>query len=219
MGAFESSCGDGILDADEVCEAGLCCDTTHCAANDGLCPSCLACNGGTACVEPPDTCAPPTATKSRLGLDGQADAAKRRIGWKWRGNAVVDKLAFGSPATPGGTAYQLCLYAGGPPVLLLDADAGCNGGVCWTARKDGFMLQSDASAIGKVRVILKSGTSGQLDSFNVKTKGTGSGFPTLPLSLPARVRLARTDTGACWDATFNGGVGKNTDRTVRAKSD
>jgi hypothetical protein len=119
---------------------------------------------------------------------------------------------------PVGPEYYLCLYAGGAPVLLFGADAGCNGGLCWAARKDGFMLKSNSSVLGSVRVMLKAGKPGVLDSFNVKTKGTGFGLPTLPLSLPARVRLARTDTGACWDATFDGGTRTNTTSRVRAKS-
>jgi CSLREA domain-containing protein len=217
IGAFESSCGDGVVDAGEVCETGLCCGT-RCTADDDLCPACLACFGGTACAEPPDDCQPAFPARSTLKLDAKTDPTKRALAWSWKGNAVSSSTQFGAVTTPDGSGYELCLYAGGSSLRLLDAPAGCTGGVCWSPRPNGFQLRSPAGAADKVRVLLKSGNSGA-DLLQVKTKGAVFGFPSLSLALPARVRLERTDTGACWDATYDLGVSKNTPTQVRAKSD
>jgi CSLREA domain-containing protein len=214
MGAFESSCGDGVVDANEICDGGACC--TACAPSDAACGPCLVCSAGTACVVPSDTCAAPAPTKSSVTIADKVDPTKDGAQWKWTGTSPATKGDYGSPTTSGGTGYALCLYDGaGGSFLLLDAPAGCDQNACWEERSSAFKLTSGPNSQGKFKATLKAGTPGKL---RLRTKGTVFGVPGLPLSLPVRVRLSRTDTGACWDADYSADVRKNTAESFRAKS-
>ena len=216
MGAFESSCGDGIVDAGETCDGGVCCSAS-CAPSDATCGACLVCSAGTACVVPTaGTCAAPAPTKSSVTIADKPDPTKDGAHWKWTGTSGATKATYGSPTTSGGTGYALCLYDGaGGSFLLLDAPAGCDQNACWEERPNAFKLTSGPGSQGKFKATLKAGLPGKLQ---LKTKGTAFDVPGLPLALPVRVRLSRTDTGACWDADYGADIRKNTAESFRAKS-
>lgn len=174
----------------------------------------------------PEGPCPPTPRSGCVGSPaGRATLVLKRTGgakdalaWQWRSGVALTKDVFGTPATT--TGFVLCLYDASPEprrVLAVPAAGTCRGGKpCWKSTKAGFTYKDkDATPDGIVTVVLKSGAAGKA-RIVVKGKGTALAVPPLPLTLPARVQLVRTDTLACWDASFSTAK-KNTTRLLKAR--
>jgi hypothetical protein len=149
---------------------------------------------------PRDGCA--SATKATLLVKDNAKSQKDALLWSWQGGPVTAG-ELGSPT--GATGYTLCLYDGTPALRLATAapPAGtCAGKPCWKATKTGFAYKDkERTPDGLTVTTLRAGAAGKARVV-VKAKGALVGPPSLPLVLPARVQLLRTDATACWEATF-----------------
>jgi hypothetical protein len=156
-------CGDGYVDAPEVCDDGetfdIGCCSARCdvAATDGTacsdqsaCTTADTCRGG-ACVgaplpcEPCGTCdpihgcvpnAPPqcrTPTASEKAVIRIDTHAADGLSWEWVSGARTDKVDFGDPRSD--TSYALCVYADSNPSVPIVRAAIPAGSKC--SRKTG----------------------------------------------------------------------------------
>jgi len=168
---------------------------------------------------PPSGCLPASPGKGSLILKRKG-GAKDRLVWRWRGGGVTPS-DFGSPLDA--TGYTLCLYDGDEAgavlrlVAALPAGGECAGKPCWKAKRTGFKYKDKAlTPDGLSAATFKVGRTGAV--LGVNGKGAGLDVPTLPLDVPIRVQLHRTDASACWETTF-AATKKNTGALLKARSD
>ena len=163
-------------------------------------------------------CRPATPGRASIVLK-RKPRAKDLLAWRWRGGAVA-KADFGTPLAA--TGFAFCVWDSGPegPVLRLDAaiPAGgtCRGQPCWKATKTTVAYRDrELTPDGIASATLRAHRTGGVLAVN--GKGVNLGAPTLPLGLPLRVQLLRSDAETCWEATF-GGAKKNQGRLLKATS-
>jgi hypothetical protein len=124
--------------------------------------------------------------------------------WRWaRGGATsIDDL--GTPLAM--TGYALCVYDG-TGVLRRAAEAlpggTCAGRPCWRRDGDrGFAFRDAAGSRGGLRrLALRAGASREA-RIGARTIGEGASASVLPLATPVTVQLQRSDSPACWTATY-----------------
>jgi len=215
-------CGDGIVDGDELCDAGAangapgqCVCTiactyvaagTACADDGNLCTN-DACDGDGACVhaaEPQPSCKRLT-TNGRSTLTVRDDPAGLRdaLQWKWTRGETTTSDDLGDPVAT--TAYALCVYAQSGVATTLAASlqlpggASCAGGPCWRESSRGFTFRDRAGAHSGVTAAKLVGGPTGLPQFLVKAKGPNVGALGLPMAPPVRAEL-RNSEGMCWSA-------------------
>ncbi len=139
--------------------------------------------------------------------------------WRWRGGGVTPS-DFGNPLDA--TSYVLCFYDTAPSgamlrlVASLPAGGECAGKPCWKAKRTGFKYKDKAlTPDGISAVSLRVGRAGTI--LGVNGKGASLDVPTLPLGVPIRVQLRRTDASTCWETTF-AATKKNTSTLLKARS-
>jgi glucose/arabinose dehydrogenase len=117
--------------------------------------------------------------------------------------------AFGDPTEA--TDVRLCVYAGAPAALVLEAVAPgggtCDGAPCWVpiAGAGHRFVDASASEDGLTRVVLRplSLPSDTGSRIIVKGAGPGLALPELPLASAAAVaQVHRSGDDACWGARF-----------------
>ena len=111
-----------------------------------------------------------------------------------------------------------------PLVMEMRAPAGgtCqNGAPCWKARPNGkgFRYRDlDSTPDGITRLVLRRLPS-HLADLVVKARGTNIRSRTMPLTLPVRAQLVRSDGPSCWEATYSAPALKNTLDSYKDKND
>jgi hypothetical protein len=147
------------------------------------------------------------AGKSLLLMKDNANDAGDKIVWKWVKGDATTQDDFGDPRTT--TDYALCVYAGTAAGLVLvdEARVGADGSLWDTLSDTGYKYKDSAgSQAGVQKVLLKGGGQGHAKEL-VKGKGTGLPDPTLgSLPFPVRAQLLNSDTGICWESTFNSAI-------------
>lgn len=156
------------------------------------------------------------------GGDGAGPSDK--LIWKWLKGPATAQVDFGNPAAT--ADYTLCIYAGTPQTVTLEAfvPAGgtCASAACWKALGTKGYRRSDvaAGAGGMAKIILKGGASAKIIA-----KGKGSSLDlvadTLPLPGVADVivQLSNSDNANCWQSTFPAAsVKENSDKLFKAKT-
>lgn len=229
-------CGNGALDAGEVCDDGTrsvadCCGRTcqldplgtPCTRDADLCTF-DRCDGNGACehvLEPDPSCFEPLAPKtSPLKVRPGADPSQSKLQWKWRGQQL-EYYQLGNP-TFSATDYALCVYHGSPG-LLTRADAPGLGSCgpkqtpCWQWRKDGYRYtDKDGTPSGMFSVSLKRGEAGKA---SIQVKGGGANLALAPFpvpTLPVTVQLM-SSLGYCWQTRYDAGdVRRNDAKGVSA---
>jgi cysteine-rich repeat protein len=167
------------------------------------------CDGVGGCVHdgvPQAVCRAPT----RSGL-GVFRLVPPRLTWRWPRGEPTDAAAFGSPFTPEGTDYALCVYdasAAPQPVMRVRAPAGgscLNGFPCWREQgtKGGIDYNDrlgDSDPDGLRQIIMEAGASRS----RILARGLGPllPFPFVPLVPPVTVQL-RGENGECWGAVYS----------------
>jgi hypothetical protein len=149
-------------------------------------------------------CASALGTKASLGLVHDAtDPDKDKLAWRWTNAAPVGQGDFGDPTATAG--YALCLYDGaGVRRVAAAAPPGgmCGSKPCWKVTKSGFAYKNKvATPDGVTALVLKAGATGKA-ALSVVGKGAALPVPPLPLTLPLRAQLVRTDVAACWEAVY-----------------
>lgn len=163
---------------------------------------------------PPSGCLSAASGKGSLLLKRKG-GAKDRFVWRWRGSGVTQS-DFGDPL--GATSYALCLYDTELRLMAsLPAAGTCGGKPCWKAKRTGFKYKDkELTPDGVFAATLKVARTGA--ALAVNGKGANLDLPTLPLGLPVRVQLHRTDASICWETTF-AAAKKNTSSLLKARSD
>jgi hypothetical protein len=144
--------------------------------------------------------------------------------WRWRDGGLTSGADLGDPAAT--SSYALCMYAevlGTPrPVFEEDIPAAttCRGVPCWAGDQSGYSYSDRDQEHGSVTSLkLTPGAAGD-SSISLSATGPFLGLPALPLGLtvPVRVQLVNTETGACWEASYSAAVRNAVDR-FKATSD
>jgi hypothetical protein len=228
-----SACGEcttcepdvGCVPANEgaPCDDGNSCTVgEHCAAGTctagSPCHPCAACQPGVGCVVPPASCTSAAPGGAALSLKHPPHPGRDGVRFRWRSAAPIAKADFGDPTSV--TPYRLCVFDGmGNLTLGADAPAGgsCGAAACWREKEHAFSYRdADRTPEGLARIELAEGDPGR-----IKVQGNGPNLPlgSLPLATPVRARFSRTDTNACWEASFSTNVRKNDGARFKAKSD
>lgn len=147
---------------------------------------------GLACPPAPAAgCA--TAPKAKLLLGDNADPAKDKWKWKWKGGALA-AVDVGDPA--GQADLAVCLYDG---TGVLAGGTMPHGSPGWTAKPTSLSFKDDTLSLHGIAKMKLNFNAGLI---LVKAKGSNSGVPTLPATLPLRAQLVNLDSGACWESVF-----------------
>ncbi len=193
-------CGDGILQA----SCGEQCDDGNTTSGDGCSATCQleACG-----PEPASSCQRPAVPQSALILlKHKTPDAKDGVVWKWKKGSDTQKTDFGDPRID--DDYQLCIYSGSSPRLVLSAGAPaagqCGGHPCWKAIASGFKYKrTDLMPDGIKKVRLKAGLN-HTANIVLKGKGTNLKMPDLTtLTSPVVVQIRDRKTDKCWEAIYS----------------
>jgi poly(3-hydroxybutyrate) depolymerase len=172
----------------------------------------------TTTLPPPCSPAPAAGCLAALSQKGLvkvskgAIPAKDKITWKWVSTGAVAAGDFGDPTTT--AAYTLCMYGQGGLAMTAHAPSGSN----WLLVRTGARYTNKALVPdGIQKIVLKAGGVGRA-KLGIKGKGATLPMPGLPLVTPVRVQLVRSDSGACWEASYSSAI-DSTGTTFKAKSD
>ena len=231
IGAFEFACGNGTIDLGEQCDDGPDREGDCCSANCQLLPAnsscasdgepCTAdvCDGLGACTHGfplSPGCQAPSPRGAALAINDSSLDRSDKITWKWKGLTGLGD--FGNPGAA--SDLTLCVAdAAGTLKLSATLPAGgmCAGKNCWRATKSGHAYaDADLTPNGIRSASLRANASG-VGTIRIKGKGDHLALGGLPLSLPARVRLLRSDAPICWESTFTTAT-RNDAAVFRAKA-
>jgi cysteine-rich repeat protein len=232
-------CGDGVCETG-ACSGGTCVLTfdppgTPCDNDGNLCTLDFCSNGGGGggvCIggppldcspcgtcDPALGCVPQPSPVCQAGLAGSsvelrtdADPARRKITWRWRGTGP-SAADFGNP--PLVSDYDVCVYLGPPGLATTTLTArapaggtcGGHGDSCWRATKSGYSYRDrDATPDGLTALKLSSRSPG---SATISLKGKGQNLRLPPAlqagtDVTALVELRRTGgAGQCWSTEIS----------------
>lgn len=187
------------------------------------CGPCEVCDTGTnTCVVPQTLgCQSALSRKSTIVLQKGTVASKDTVIWKWTSGASITNEDYGNPLDA--TDITLCAFdsAGGSPHLLVGSTAPahslCHLGSCWVVGSFGWKyVDKSAENSGLLKVQLKPGIANQAKVF-VKGRGYKLNLGAPPYTLPLTVRLVRSDSPLCWEATFTDPI-KNLPTKFTARS-
>ncbi len=159
--------------------------------------------------------------RSRLLLKDDVDPTRSKLTWKWRNSGPATKADFGSPTSS--TDVTWCIGDDAGNILssaVAPAGGICFDAPCWREMNAGFSYKDrDLSPQGIQGITLRAAPSGA-GRLSVKGKGKGLNLsmPALPMTPPVTVRLARSDSPICWEATFSS-PRRNDGQQFTAKSD
>ena len=165
----------------------------------------------------PDTPDPGCATGFGKGLflAKEKVAGKEKLIAKFLKGPSTAQTDFGNPLNPGGTKYDLCIYADTTLVSTIEvdraADATCSGGAtdCWVdvggtppGGKGYKYKDDDAASDGVSQIQLKSGAA------KILVKGRGSNLPlpiasTLTSAASVTLQLRGNDAPQCFGVTLS----------------
>jgi len=210
-----TTCEDGDqCTTDETCTAGVCLEGASVR-----CDPCLVCDPDQGCVVPdlfyPCQQAPTSGSLLQLRHDDM-DPTRDSLLWRWRSQTPVELDELGAPEIL--TDVSLCVYEAASLLIsaTIPAAQNCaNGQPCWR-REPHLAIFRDSSALfgGLSSVRFKEGRRGKIQ---IKGSGLGLGIPGLFPSLPATVRLHRSDGTPCWEANFDA-ARTNSETQFRARS-
>lgn len=231
--AITTASGDGGLDASSAAGATTHVDSaiTHLAAAEAALDTDVAVAEGeiatalvtlaaaldwlTPCPPVPQSDCQPAA-RSRL-LMQQRDGARDRLAWRWVGADTAGASIIPDPTRR--TDYALCVYNGSPSALRSELRVPADR-TQWRvlSRASGFSYRDrEGTQAGIVRALVKDGRLGT----RARLTSRGDNLPTLPLPLapPLTLQLVNSETGLCWEATYEAnGITRNTSAILRARS-
>lgn len=195
-----TTCEDGdACTNQETCSGGQCVP-----GGEITCDPCLVCDRDEGCTVPDLVypCQQPAPGDSLVKIRHDDDDPTRdSVLWRWRSQTPVELDELGAPEQV--TDVSLCIYEAGELVLssTIPAAEECSGVPCWRVGEHDASFADPASMFGGLTSLrMREGDRGKL---LVKGKGAGLGIPGLFLSLPATVRLRRSDGTPCWEANYD----------------
>ncbi len=101
-------------------------------------------------------------------------------------------------------------------LAALPAGGDCAGKPCWKVKRTTFKYKDKVlTPDGLSAVTLRVGRTGAV--LSVTGKGVNLDVPALPLGVPIRAQLRRTDASTCWETVFVSAK-KNTASLLKARS-
>jgi hypothetical protein len=156
-----------------------------------------------------------TAQKSSLLLR-EKRGEKDQLLWRWVGGENTTQADFGDPTTSADTA--LCIYAGTSATLVADANLPADGTLWTRLGTRAFKFKDKTSSRDGLRGVLLKGSDRVGSKVIASGRGDALPDPTLPLSLPVLVQLLNTETGACFEASYDdAAIAKNDGRWFKAR--
>jgi hypothetical protein len=217
-----TSCTDDGLfcSGDETCQGGSCvsggdpCTVGSCNESSDQCLV-AGCQTG-----PLAGCR--QAIKSIFLVKDNGTDSKDQLIFKWIKGDQTDKVDFGDPTTT--TDYNLCIYSNTTEDLVGGAQVAPSA-LLWSENTKGYKYKdSGGTQSGIQKIIVKAGAQGKAKTL---VKGKGTNLPDLPpaanssldLDLPVRVQLVNSDSGVCFEGTFDtGDIRKNEPGKFKGKA-
>ena len=140
-----------------------------------------------------------TSAKGLFLVKDNADNTRDKLIFKLTNAMATSQLEFADPTA--NTTYSLCLFQAG---ALTDAITVPPSLTMWSPiSTTGFKYKdSTLSAQGIQRIILRGSTE---DRAKIIVKGKGANLPVITpaLTLPVLVQFVNSDSGLCWEGTFD----------------
>jgi ELWxxDGT repeat protein/cysteine-rich repeat protein len=180
---------------------------------DGINPFCPADSGGLPNA-PATGCK--SAEKSLLLIKLNSDEpTKHKFTWKWIRGQSTTFAELQDPTST--TSYGFCIYDAGAQ-LIAAATVGASP-TKWQAGNNGFKFTDPAGTDDGVRrLLVKASDHGTAKAL---LKGKGNALLVPPIAsqdLPITAQLVNSDTGACFEASYNGAdILKNNATQLKAK--
>lgn len=163
-----------------------------------------------------------SALKSVFQIKTNVDASRNKLLWKWIKGQATSAAEFADPRT--GAEYALCLYGGASQALIGSGEIVVpSGSAAWAILHDkGWRYKDAVAAIdGVQQILLKASTQPKAKA---KLKGAGAALPVpalplVPAELPLLVQLVNSDSGVCWQSTFDSSsIARNDARFLKGKA-
>jgi hypothetical protein len=151
-----------------------------------------------------------TAAKSAFQKKTNANASRNKLLWKWNKGQATSATEFADPRAA--AEYALCVYGGASQALISSSEIVLPGGSAGWAdlHGKGWRYKDRAGVIDGVQRV------------QLKAKGTRLPVPALPLpptELPLLVQLVNSDSGICWESSFESAdVVRNNSSLLKAKA-
>ncbi|MEE8147024.1 MAG: hypothetical protein V3T24_05425 [Longimicrobiales bacterium] len=174
--------------------------------------------------------APGGSGKSQLQIkdqDADGPGSKDKIQWKWLKGPALSQADFGDPVDPNGPDFKLCIYAGAPPLVIVEmqvpAGGTCGTKACWKPISTKGYKYGDKglASDGVKKLLLKCDVAGK-SKILIQGKDGNLPLPTLPLDSngPVIAQLSSSDPSLpCYEETFlQSNVTKNVAKQFKAKT-
>jgi hypothetical protein len=170
------------------------------------------------------TCQSAAAAASRLDTRLAADRTwQPKVRWSWRSSGTVATTDFGDPGPDDGDSFTACLLDAGDPtglrgIVFIDPGSfRCPAASCWTATRYGYRYKRRDRFFGSIGLRMRSGGPRTAKMLFTSRDEASSDVAPAPYTPPVTVRLERSGSAFCWEATFSTPV-RNT-ATFTATSD
>lgn len=159
-----------------------------------------------------------TATKSLLLVKNNSDNAKDKFIFKWIKGMSTDQTEFGNPTVVNGAVYATCVYENNALSFSMVVPASTT---LWTPiGAKGYKYKDLTGTSFGVQKIIVKGSDDNKAKILVKGRGSLLPDPIPPaLTLPVKVQVINSDSGLCWEATFDvPNIKKNTPDLFKGKN-
>jgi uncharacterized delta-60 repeat protein len=157
------------------------------------------------------TCMPASPRGSKLLARGPHTGGPS-IKWSWRSNATVTQSDFGSPINDNGKdGYTVCLLDATSPSgwrgSILSEPKSCEvprlEDGCWTAIRTGYHLKERRAGRGPLDIFLRAGDAKHGRIIVKGSRDATAPVAPPPYTSPVVMRIERSGSPFCWDATFS----------------
>lgn len=146
-----------------------------------------------------------TSQKSILIVNDKTPDSKDKVVWKWIKGASTSTAEFADPLNS--AVYSLCVYSGvavGTASTLIANASVPSDATKWTpiSTKGFKYLDKNTTQDGIRKIVLKASVDNKAKAI---VKGKGELLPTLtpPFDLPVTVQLVNSDSGICWEGSYD----------------
>ena len=140
-----------------------------------------------------------TSTKGLFLVKDNSDDNKDKLVWKLTNAATTSQQDFEDPTAD--TTYAICLFQNGAMTHGITVPPS---GSLWVPLSMlGFKYKDTLGAAQGIQRIILKGSDDNRTKIIVKGKGMSLPDPTPGLTLPVVVQLVNSDSGQCWEGTFD----------------
>ncbi len=141
------------------------------------------------------------AGKSVLVINDKTPDAKDKLVWKWIKGESTATAEFADPINT--AVYSLCVYEDVAENLIANATVPASSTLWKPISTKGFKyLDKNLTQSGVQKIIVKASINNKAKAI-FKGKGTGLPDITPALALPVKVQLINSDSGICWEASYD----------------